>query len=76
MVNLSKRLVREHAIKYRNYPVREYAIEISSAGIAFRERGKRTWFGAVPWERILGDAFRLTAAEEDRRKLLKRRGIA
>jgi hypothetical protein len=60
---LYRPITREIAIRFLGYPVTDYIVEITSAGIRLRKKGKQTWYGPASWEQILNSAARVSARE-------------
>jgi hypothetical protein len=62
-IRLHKAITREIAIRFLGYPVKDYIVEMSAAGIRLRKKGTRTWYGPAAWESILNCAARVSARD-------------
>ena len=58
---LDKPVVREVPIRFLNHVIRDYVIEVNTAGVRLRKKGSRTWYGPAAWGSILNCAARVTA---------------
>lgn len=78
MTPIRKPITRELALRYLNYPEKDYVAEISADGIRFRKKGTRTWFAVVPWHVILEKSVaiqsRANLIESSRKKATRRTG--
>lgn len=62
-IPLYRPITREVAIKFLGYPIRDYIVEMTTAGIRLRKKGTRTWYGPAGWESILNAAARVSARD-------------
>ncbi len=53
MTTIKSPITRELALRYLNYPEKDYVAEISADGIRFRRKRSSAWFAVVPWAWIL-----------------------
>lgn len=60
---LEKTIVRELP-PVSHYTDGTYLVELSAFGIRFRKKGRRKWFGPLPWDQALGTAIRISVIEE------------
>ncbi len=75
MTAIKSPITRELALRYLNYPEKDYVAEISADGIRFRRKRSSTWFAVVPWQWILeksvsiqGNANALETSSAKRRR--------
>lgn len=71
-IALHKPITREIAIKFLGYPVRDYVVTISAAGVSLRKKGTRTTYGPAGWESILNCAARVSARDLEKQREVQR----
>jgi hypothetical protein len=71
-IPLYKPITREIAIRFLGYPVKDYVVEITTAGIRLRKKGTRTWYGPAAWESILNAAARVSARDLETQRAIQR----
>lgn len=73
MISLVKPITRQVAIRFLGYPIRDYVVSITSAGILLRKKGTKAWYGPASWGEILNSAARVSARELEVEKATRRR---
>lgn len=61
MIRFNAPVVREVEGSIRLTRGRPIVVRATDQGISFREKGRRTWFGPLPWDSLFGQAVRLEA---------------
>jgi hypothetical protein len=69
---LTKPITREVAIRFLNYPIRDYIVEMRPEGITLRRKGTRTTYGPATWEQILNCAARVSARDLEKQREIQR----